>query len=38
MSNCFSFNEYIFNLNLNSLYLEHDTEDVREIIVIFKYL
>lgn len=35
MSICVNF--YII-LNLNSLYLERDIEDVKEIIIIFKYL
>ena len=38
MSDYFNFNNYIFSLNLNSLYLEYNIEDVREIIIIFKYL
>ena len=38
MSDYFNFNNYIFSLNLNSLCLEHNVEDVREIIIIFKYL
>lgn len=39
MSYCFNFNNIIFKIikNLNSLYLEHNIEDVREIIIIFKY-
>jgi hypothetical protein len=39
MSDYFINNNFIFEINkyLNSLYLERDTEDVKEIIIIFKY-